>query len=92
VRPSQMMLIGIVLMILGVFLIVFAELRKAGVRVQVYRQGSSSPPPPVELPQVITKEKETIVKEVVMIPCPYCGGLMPQTALFCPHCGAKRKA
>ena len=40
---------------------------------------------------VITKEKEVIVKEVVMIPCEYCGGLMPQTATFCPHCGAKRK-
>ncbi|MDH5375083.1 MAG: zinc ribbon domain-containing protein [Candidatus Bathyarchaeota archaeon] len=40
----------------------------------------------------VTKEKETIVKEVVMIPCKYCGGLMPQTSIYCPHCGAKRKA
>jgi heme/copper-type cytochrome/quinol oxidase subunit 2 len=36
-------------------------------------------------------EKETI-KEVVMIPCKYCGSLMPQTALFCSTCGAGRKA
>ena len=36
-------------------------------------------------------EKETI-KEVVMIPCVYCGSLMPQTALFCNTCGAGRKA
>jgi len=36
-------------------------------------------------------EKETI-KEVVMIPCQYCGSLMPQTALFCSTCGAGRKA
>jgi len=36
-------------------------------------------------------EKETI-KEVVMIPCVYCGTLMPQTALFCSSCGAGRKA
>jgi hypothetical protein len=36
------------------------------------------------------KEK-VIVKEVVMLPCQYCGSLMPQTSLFCPHCGARRK-
>jgi len=35
-------------------------------------------------------EKETI-KEVVMVPCVYCGSLMPQTALFCNTCGAGRK-
>ncbi len=31
-----------------------------------------------------------VVKEVVMIPCRYCGGLMPQTQTTCPNCGAKR--
>jgi hypothetical protein len=36
--------------------------------------------------------REVIVKEVVMVPCKYCSGLMPQTATFCPHCGAPRKA
>lgn len=36
-------------------------------------------------------EKETIIKEVVMVPCVYCGGLMPQTATFCSNCGAARK-
>ena len=36
-------------------------------------------------------EKETI-KEIVMVPCVYCGSLMPQTALFCSTCGAGRKA
>ena len=36
--------------------------------------------------------KEAITHEVVMIPCQYCGGLMPQTATFCPNCGAQRKA
>jgi len=39
----------------------------------------------------IVKEKE-IVREVVMIPCAYCGTLMPQTSIFCPNCGARRKA
>lgn len=37
----------------------------------------------------ISKE---IIKEVVLIPCAYCGGLMPQTSLFCPNCGAIRRA
>jgi hypothetical protein len=32
-----------------------------------------------------------VVREVVLIPCAYCGGLMPQTFLFCPNCGARRK-
>jgi hypothetical protein len=40
-------------------------------------------------PQVI--QKEVITREVVMIPCQYCGGLMLQTATFCSNCGAKRK-
>lgn len=31
-----------------------------------------------------------VVREVVLIPCKYCGGLMPQTAIFCPNCGARR--
>jgi hypothetical protein len=32
-----------------------------------------------------------VVKEVVLIPCSYCGALMPQTSIFCPNCGARRK-
>lgn len=39
----------------------------------------------------VIKEKE-IVREVVMIPCKYCGALMPQTETSCPRCGAKRTA
>jgi hypothetical protein len=44
---------------------------------------------PVSASVPISKE---IIKEVVLIPCAYCGSLMPQTSIFCPHCGAKRKA
>ena len=36
--------------------------------------------------------REVVVKEVVMVPCVYCGGFMPQTSVFCPSCGAPRKA
>ena len=39
-----------------------------------------------------TIKEKVIVKEVVMLPCQYCGSLTPQTALFCPHCGARRKS
>ena len=45
--------------------------------------------PPSAAP--VIKEKE-IVREVVMIPCKYCGALMPQTETACPNCGAKRTA
>jgi hypothetical protein len=38
-----------------------------------------------------TESVKEVIKEVVMVPCPYCGGLMPNTALFCPNCGAKKK-
>jgi len=34
--------------------------------------------------------QKEVHKEVVMIPCKYCGGLMPQTSTFCPSCGARR--
>jgi hypothetical protein len=40
-------------------------------------------------PPTIIKEK-LIEREVVLIPCKYCGALMQQTAIFCPHCGARR--
>jgi hypothetical protein len=39
----------------------------------------------------VVREKE-VIREVVMIPCKYCGGLMPQTETVCPNCGAKRTA
>lgn len=35
--------------------------------------------------------QKEVIKEVVMIPCKYCGALMPQTSTFCPECGARRK-
>ena len=37
------------------------------------------------------KERDVVTGEVVMIPCAYCGTLMPQTSNFCPHCGTIRK-
>jgi len=43
---------------------------------------------PAAAPTVVKE----IVKEVVMIPCEYCGTLFPQTATSCPNCGAARKA
>jgi hypothetical protein len=39
--------------------------------------------------QPVTVEKE-VVRQVVMIPCKYCGALMDETATVCPNCGAKR--
>ncbi|MEM2099412.1 MAG: hypothetical protein QXU99_06725 [Candidatus Bathyarchaeia archaeon] len=39
--------------------------------------------------QPIIKEKE-VVRQVVMIPCKYCGMLMDQLVTECPNCGAKR--
>ncbi len=38
-----------------------------------------------------TVHEKEIIKEIVMIPCQYCGALIPQTSLFCNNCGAQRK-
>jgi hypothetical protein len=40
-------------------------------------------------PTVITEK--IVEREVVMIPCQYCGGLFPQTVTTCPKCGAQRR-
>lgn len=36
--------------------------------------------------------KEVITEKVVMVPCTHCGNLMPNTALQCPNCGARKRA
>jgi len=43
---------------------------------------------PLAAPTIVKE----IVREVVMIPCAYCGKLMPQTSTLCPYCGAPRRA
>jgi hypothetical protein len=55
---------------------------------QVEKLKSGYPDAPIPPPQI---QKEVITKEIVMLRCDYCGGLMPQTSLFCPNCGAQRK-
>jgi hypothetical protein len=42
-------------------------------------------------PTTVTTEK-IVEREIVMIPCQYCGSLFPQTVTICPKCGAQRKA
>lgn len=49
------------------------------------------PSTPAPQPPSVISEREVITREVVMIPCAYCGNLMPQASTFCPNCGAKRK-
>jgi len=53
-------------------------------RKRLRREGQAMAPP-------VLAEKE-VIKEIVLLPCAYCGSLMPQTSTVCPHCGAKRKA
>ena len=50
--------------------------------IRALKKTAPQPKPPVK----------EIIKEVVMVPYSYCGGLMPQTATFCPNCGARRKS
>jgi hypothetical protein len=37
------------------------------------------------------REKEVVLKEIVMVSCAYCDGLMPNTSTFCSNCGAPRR-
>jgi hypothetical protein len=37
----------------------------------------------------IELEKERLSKATIMIPCQYCGGLVPQASALCPNCGAR---
>ncbi len=46
----------------------------------------------VAKPIVSVIPPKEVVREVVLIPCAYCSGLMPQTSIFCPNCGARRKS
>lgn len=78
-----MCIVGILLVIVGLAMGVTSEWYEGYERTPRFRTHVNT--------STVTKEKEIIVKEVVMIPCNYCGGLMPQTAIYCPHCGAKRK-
>jgi len=52
-------------------------------RLQIPQTAPMSQPPR----DTYVREKE-VIKEVVMIPCKYCGALTLQTSLYCPHCGA----
>ena len=38
----------------------------------------------------IELEKERLNKAIIMIPCQYCGGLVPQALAECPNYGAKK--
>lgn len=71
--------------------IIIKELRREGIQFQPSSiTASKSKERPPSLPPPI-REREIIVREVVLIPCAYCGGLMPQASTVCPNCGAKRK-
>jgi len=39
---------------------------------------------------VVVREKETIIKEIVKVRCPYCGKLYGESLDKCPYCGASR--
>lgn len=72
--------LGITLIVVGV-----------GVKLTEKPLPQSLPLPLTSASPEVVKET-TVVREVVMIPCQYCGGLMPQTSTFCSNCGARKKS
>jgi len=85
--------VGIILLFF-LALVVFLIARRLSRRVRLARAGS---------PQYrkIDSSENHFVKEsttdkakadvIGMIKCEYCGTLMPQLSISCPHCGAPRK-
>jgi hypothetical protein len=49
--------------------------------------GAPAAPPPENAPQVVYKERE-VIREVVKIPCRFCGTLNDQLSMKCAGCGA----
>jgi hypothetical protein len=50
-----------------------------------------APPPPIALtPRDEPGIQQVVVREVVKVPCRYCGTLIDSTATVCPKCGAPR--
>lgn len=41
--------------------------------------------------QGVVKEKEVIQREIVKIPCSYCGALVNEVDNFCKYCSAPRQ-
>jgi hypothetical protein len=64
--------------------------RIAGAREERVRE-LSRPPPPTFAPPTVVRER-VIVREVVQVPCRYCGTLRDQLATRCPACGARSTA
>ena len=51
----------------------------------------SPQPAQAVIQQPIQTSEKVIIKEVVMIPCKYCGALISQTSTYCTYCGAPRR-
>ena len=67
-----------------------AAMESAGrpiIKTQEYEIQVARPQPGQNSPAIMKE----VTREVVLIPCSYCSGLMPQTSVFCPNCGARRK-
>jgi len=53
-------------------------------------KGASEKPPLRKERVPIAAEKTVIIREIVKIRCPYCGGLYDEPKDRCPSCGGKR--
>jgi hypothetical protein len=61
---------------------------RPNVQTQEYEVQVARPQTSLNSPAIMKE----VTREVVLIPCSYCGGLMPQISVFCPNCGARRKS
>jgi hypothetical protein len=89
-------LIALVAVSISLLITEITEKRKLVQKTFIHHSGvppegnDSSHIAPPEITVMPIKERETVIKEVVLISCQYCRAVIPQTATFCPNCGARR--
>lgn len=85
-----------VVVVVVVLLVVFFAVRRRSPALPRHPSASGTmpayaPPPPIYLvPRDQPAVQQVVVREVVKVPCRFCGTLIESTVTNCPNCGAPR--
>ncbi len=83
---APLLLLGLIVLIIG--LVTTQRAPVAPPPQVVYVQQPMYYPPPPQPQQVTQVYQKEVVREVVKVPCRYCGMLVETTAVRCPNCNA----
>jgi len=82
---APLVLVGLIVLVVGLVTTRRVPVPPPPQVVYVQQPYYPPPPPPQQVTQVYQKE---VVREVVKVPCRYCGTLVEITAVQCPNCHA----